>query len=440
MAEASVRSAVSAVRPVNWRRYRYYVVVVLSLIALLNTLDQSILGVSLPAIQAEFRLTDGQVGLLSGAFVLVYGIAALPTGYWVDRIGRRAILGLGIGLWSLCTLLTGFSQTYPQIFAARTVLGIGEATSVPASVSLLGDYFTKQDRGRAAGVVQAALQLGLALGLIGGGVVAARYGWRSAFYLAALPGLILSLVALALREPLRGSAETHGPTIRDVQQAGPRAFARLLRIRTLVAAVLTYTFILFAQTGVGGFIALYTTRHFGVDLAQVGAMVGLPLLIGGLLGNVVGGWLVDWRSRYSPRAHLEIAAGASALCALGLFATFSANSPVAFEVAFLVTTLAGNLGMPGLLAINQNLVIPSLRGSATAIQQLTSNLIGRAVGLILIGLASDQLHDLRIALLILTPAALVIAAVFAILGLATMPRDIAAMEQEWEQLSASESV
>ena len=89
------------------------------------------------------------------------------------------------------------------------------------------------------------------------------------------------------------------------------------------------------------------------------------------------------------------------------------------------------MGMPGLLAINQNLVIPSLRGSATAIQQLASNVLGRALGLVFIGLIADQLHDLRLALIVLAPAALIIAAVSASLGLASMPREVSAMEKEW---------
>jgi MFS family permease len=247
------------------------------------------------------------------------------------------------------------------------------------------------------------------------------------------------MLALTMREPLRGSAEARGPLTLQPQAASRRAVIGLLRIRTLVAAVLANTFVVCAQTGVGGFVALYTTRQFGVDLAQVGAMVGGPLLIGSLVGNSLGGWLVDWRSRHSRRAHLEIAVVASALCAGGMVATFAAGSPAAFAGAFLVATLAGNLGLPGLLAIIQNLVIPPLRGSAAAIQQLSSNLLGRTLGLTLVGLLADQAHDLRLALLVLAPAALVLAAISAAVGLMSMPQDVAAMDEQWEQLSQASS-
>lgn len=425
----------SAPRSRTGGAYPYYVVLVLAMVALLNTTDQSILSVASPAIQSDFRLSDSQVGLLFSAFVVVYGLAALPLGHWSDRTRRTAVIGAAVAVWSTCTLLTGVAQNYAQLLLARTALGIGEAGSVPATVSLLGDYFTKKNRGRAAGAVQGALQLGLAIGLIAGGVVAGRFGWRSAFYLAALPGLILAALALTLREPQRGSAEPVGRVGRPNEPGMWAAFTRLLRIRSYVAAVLTNTFVLFASTGVGGFIALYATRRFGLGLAQVGAMVGLPLLIGAVAGNAIGGWLVDWRSQRAGRAHLEIAIVACGLCAMGMVATFTASSASQFELAFLLASLAGNLGMPGLLAINQNLVIPPLRGRAAAIQQLASNLVGRALGLSLIGLASDQLHDLRLALMVLAPAALVTAALCATAGLRSMPREVAAMELEWEQVT-----
>lgn len=413
-------------------RVRFYVLALLALVALLNTMDQSILSVTSPAIQAAFALSDTQIGLLSAAFVIVYGLAALPAGYWVDRVRRGAIVGAGLALWSACTLLTGLAQTFPQIFAARAVLGVGEATSVPASVSILGDYFTKAGRGRAAGVIQGSLQLGLALGLIGGGIVAARLGWRSAFFLAAVPGLLLALLVFFMPEPARGAAEGARAVGASSRAASSRAaFVRLLRARTVIAAVAANLFVVLATTGIGGFIAIYVSRRFGVDLAQVGATVGGPLLAGGVAGNAIGGWVLDARARRSERAHLEVSAFASVLAAAALVATFDASSPALFAAAFFVATLLGNIGMPALLAVNQSLATPGQRGRLTAVQQLASNVFGRAAGLVLIGVVSDRMHDLRLALLVVPPAALVCAALAAASGLATMSRDVARMEAEW---------
>ncbi|MDE3193475.1 MAG: MFS transporter [Chloroflexota bacterium] len=413
-------------------RGRYYALGLLAFIALLNTIDQSILSVTSPAIQAELRLTDTQVGLLSAAFVVVFGIAALPLGYAVDRFARRTVLGLGVAAWSVCTLFTGSANGFARILAARTLLGVGEATSVPATVSLLADHFPMRHRGRAAALIQAASQAGFALGLVGGGIVASRLGWRAPFFLAAVPGLFLAALALRMPEPLRGAADGHGVAPHVARDASPAAFARLLRIRAFAAATVANALVLLATTGIGAFIAIYITRRFAVDLAQVGALIGLPLLLGSASGNALGGWLLERRLRRSRRAHLEIVIAATAVAALGLVVTFSAASPASFAVGFLLSTAAGNVAMPALLAIDQDVVIPSLRGSAAALQQTVGNILGRAFGVILIGAASDRLGDLHLALLVVPPAALVLAAAAASAGLRSMPHDLAAMRREWD--------
>ena len=415
---------------------RYYALTVLALIALLNTLDQSMLSVTAPAIQATFALTDAQIGLLSSAFIIVYGLAALPLGYAVDRLARGRVIAIGVAAWSACTLLTGLVQTFPQILVARALLGVGEASSVPATVSILGDHFAKSERGRAAGVIQAALQLGLAMGLIAGGILAARLGWRSAFLIAAAPGLVLALVAATMGEPARGAAEARGAAMGQVRDAGIPAFGHLLRIRSLLAGILANTFLVLATTGVGAFVAIYLSRRFDVDLAQVGALVGLPLLAGSAAGNAAGGWLLERLSRRSAHAHLAIVLVAAVCAALGLALTFAATVPVTFAVAFLVSTAAGNVAMPALLALPQDLVIPSLRGSAAALQQLSSNLFGRALGVLLIGVLSERWHDVHLALQVVPPIALLVAAGAAALGIASMPRDVAEMERDWARRSA----
>ncbi len=416
-------------------RQRAFALIVLALIALLNTADQAVLVVTVPAIQLDFRLTDTEVGLVSSAFVAVYGITVLGSGYLADRTSRRLVIAAGVFVWSVATLLTGMARSFPQLLLARAALGVGESTTLPSSISMLGDYFTKRDRGRAAGVLGAALQVGAGLGAAAGGVLAARYGWRSAFYLAAVPGVILAGFALSLHEPLRGSGEPALVTSSTARDAGGKAFRRLIRVRTFTAAALANSLVWLAISGVAGFMGLYASRRFGVDLARVGVLLAPPLLISGLVGNTVGGWLVDRRARRSPRAYLEVAAGGCILGAAGMVVIFDAPSEVIFEIAFIVAATGAQIAIPGLLAVNQNVVAPSLRGSATALQQLSTNLIGRAGGLLVIGLVADGLHDLRLAFLLVAPSALAMAALFAMAGFASIGRDTTEMEEDWARRS-----
>jgi MFS family permease len=141
-------------------------VAVLAGISFLQALDQTVLSAVAANIQAEFSLSDAQVGTLVSAFVIAIALAAMPLGYWADRGTRRAIIGLGVAVWSVATLATGLAHTFPQMFAARTVLGVGEASGQPVTASLIGDYVSKRARGRALAAIIAAGGLGFALGLL----------------------------------------------------------------------------------------------------------------------------------------------------------------------------------------------------------------------------------------------------------------------------------
>src|SRR5256714_11130776 len=135
------------------RGYPRYVLAVMVGINFLNYLDRYILPAVATKIQGEFHLTDSQVGLLGSAFLLVYAVATIPFGIWADRGVRKTVVAVGVTIWSLATLFTGLARNYVQLFAARAVLGIGEASYYPARTALLGDYLRKKGRARAASIL-----------------------------------------------------------------------------------------------------------------------------------------------------------------------------------------------------------------------------------------------------------------------------------------------
>src|SRR5256714_2542518 len=231
------------------RGYARYVLGVMVGINFLNYLDRYILPSVATKIQAEFHLTDSQVGLLGSAFLLVYAVATIPFGIWADRGVRKTVVGIGVTIWSLATLFTGLARSYAQLFIARAVLGIGEASYYPAGTALLGDYFKKEGRGRAMSIWAAGTAVGIAVGFAGGGIVASTLGWRAAFYMTAVPGLIFAILAFGLREPLRGAAEARGPQ----QAKGPpitwKPFSRLLQIPPLRATIAAETALFFVLGG-----------------------------------------------------------------------------------------------------------------------------------------------------------------------------------------------
>src|SRR5438309_6128760 len=211
----------------------------------LNCMDRYVGAALVSPIQKEFHITDAQVGLLATAFLLVYAIAALPFGFWGDRGVRHTIIGVGVTIWSLATLISGFAASYIQLFLSRAVVGIGEASYYPAGTSLVSDYFAQEQRGRVMSIWGAGSVFGIAAAYAGGGYVADHFGWRTAFFIAALPGLILAFLAFTMREPLRGSMEKVGIAGRRTTDASVRTFINLMRIPTLRASILSQTVLYF---------------------------------------------------------------------------------------------------------------------------------------------------------------------------------------------------
>src|ERR1700693_4568555 len=214
------------------RGYARYVLAVMVGINFLNYMDRYVAAVAAPLIQKEFGLSNTEVGLLASAFLLVYAVAALPFGYWADRGVRRTVVGIGVAIWSIATLFTGFARNFFQLFLSRAILGVGEASYYPAGTSLLSDYFPKDQRGRVMSIWGVGSTIGIAVGFAGGGYIADKFGWRNAFFFAAIPGLLFALLAFGLREPLRGRVEKRGPAVERTQEANVRTFLGLMRIPT----------------------------------------------------------------------------------------------------------------------------------------------------------------------------------------------------------------
>ncbi len=181
---------------------------VLTVINLLNYLDRFIPSAVLPQMKASGIVsTDFQLGFLAPGFVVVYMLAAPAFGYLGDRRSRTRPIAIGVALWSLATMWSGLARSYWELFASRAAVGIGEAAYATISPALLADYYPPARRGRIFAIFYMAIPVGAALGYVVGGVVSQAWGWRAAFFVAGLPGLILALSVLRLPDPPRGAME-----------------------------------------------------------------------------------------------------------------------------------------------------------------------------------------------------------------------------------------
>ena len=416
--------------------YARYVLAVMVGINFLNYLDRWVASAAATPIEKEFHLSDAQFGLLGTAFLLVYAVAALPFGYWADRGIRKTVIGVGVTIWSLATLFTGFARGYPQLFASRAIVGIGEASYYPAGTSLLGDFFPKELRGRVMSVWNGGSTIGIAVGFAGGGLIAEHFGWRTAFYFAAVPGLLFAFLAFAFREPLRGSAEQKGPALAKTSEASLENFLKLLRIPTLRATIIAQTLLFFVLASNAFWLPTVLHRKFGLTLSASAILAGGVIVGGGLIGTLAGGWLADRRATHSPAAHLEVGIagflGGAVLITLALLSPMSIGPIPVFIPVFLLTVICLYLYAGPFTAIAQNVVSPALRASAVTVTLLIAHVAGDSHSTYDIGLLSDHLnHNLQAALLITSPALLVLAALAAATGLKTAQHDTQQMENGW---------
>src|SRR5438132_12534925 len=214
--------------------------VVLTFINLFNYLDRWIVAALNESIKhSELRPSDAQLGFLMSGFIVVYMLAAPLFGVLGDTRSRTRLIGLGVGIWSVATALAGFARSYGSLFAARAAVGVGEAAYGTISPALLADYFPREQRGRVFAVFFAAIPVGAALGYIVGGLVDHYFGWRQAFFVAGVPGLVLAALAVRLYDPPRGAQDSAGgvtPGANAVSLGGAAraAYAALVRNRPYV--------------------------------------------------------------------------------------------------------------------------------------------------------------------------------------------------------------
>lgn len=396
------RNAPDTITPVR-PRDAWIGVALLTLVSFFNYVDRMVLPALVQPIKAEFQLSDAQVGMLTGlGFVLLYAFVGVPIARLADRRERRSILATALALWSLATAACGFARSFTHLLLARMSVGIGEAACQPIGYALLADYFPPQRRATALGLFMVGNSLGIMAGFGLGGWLGTQYGWRTAFLVVGLPGVLLAVaLRILMREPPRSGMDAR---LAREPVGMFEAFALLFKNSAyvrIVAANVAYAIMIFGPIA---WLPAFFIRTHGLSMQVVGLWTGIGIGIGMAVGMLVGGPLSDRLLRHGPERPLVLCAGAS-LVACGAYAVaFWAPVPqVAFAATF-VAAAVGALCSPTNVASVQNVCDPRLRATASAILQIATSFLGIGVGPFLIGAMSDvfevwvQAESLRYAL------------------------------------------
>ncbi len=467
--------------PAEVPAYSWYALGVLLLVYMINFIDRQILSILANDIKADLGLTDADLGFLYGtAFAIFYALFGIPLGRLADGWHRVRLLSIGVALWSAMTALSGFARNFTTLGLARIGVGVGEATASPCAYSLIADWFPARLRATALAIYSSGLFIGSGLSLLIGGMIVERWnaafpgggplgmaGWQAAFLAVSIPGLLLALWVLSLREPVRGAIDGltspdaarpwHGfaaelvdlippLTLVGALRRGPHALGRNIAGAFAIALaawllarwtgnhaqflflgigyyavfnwacaqrdrdrpaflltwgspaflgiVLAYAAVSFAGYSVTYWAAPYAERVFGADKADLGWLLGAPAAIGGFAGVIAGGRIADI-------LHARFAAGRVAVIGFGLLApvpimltAYSTPSAALFYVLSFAVQFATSSALGASAAASQALVLPRMRGTATAILFLGATLIGLALGPFMAGYVSEATGDL----------------------------------------------
>ncbi len=377
---------------------------VLTLINLFNYIDRYIIAaISETLRHSTLHLSDFQYGLLGSGFIVVYMLTAPFFGALGDTRSRTRLIALGVAIWSVATALGGLAWSFASLLAARALVGVGEAAYGTIAPSLLADYYPRERRGRAFAVFFAAIPIGSALGYVVGGLADHIVGWRGAFFVAGLPGLLLAALTLRLWEPPRGAQDEAAP-LRSPGAGG--ALAALLGNRTYVLTVLGYAAYTFALGGIAFWMPSFLERVREIPRAQATVQFGAIVVVTGFVGTYFGGWLGDYCLRFSRHAYLWVSGLATLLAAPLFLLALVATRPGPYWAALVTAQVLMFISTGPINSTIVNVVSPSIRATAVALSIFTIHTLGDVPSPALVGMISDA-RSLGEAVLILPAATLV---------------------------------
>jgi MFS family permease len=399
-----------------------YVLALLLAVNLLNYIDRQALYAVFPLVKADLGLSDTALGFLGSAFMLCYMLTAPLFGWLANRTGRSAIAAAGVGIWSLATACSGFAAGYSTLLAARTAVGIGEASFGTVSPGLLADFFSTEERGRIISWFYLAIPVGSAFGYLLGGLIGQHFGWHAAFLMVGLPGLLLVLPVWFLREPHREQEPGELP-----RAAAQPDYFSLARNRSFVITTLAMAAMTFAIGGLAQWAPTFLNRAHGLDVGKANTLFGGITVVSGIIGTLAGGALGDRLQQKSRSGYLSVSAWGFLIGApLLAWAIYSPSLPGCLAAMFLAETfLFFNTGPLNTVILNVN--APTLRAMAFAVNIFFIHALGDAVSPTLLGWLSD-LTDLRTSLLV-TPLAVIAAALFCFLGRRFIENDMRMVEE-----------
>ena len=360
----------------------YVIFTMLFLLYMFDYIDRLVIVSLFPFLKAEWGITDTQCGLLVSAVYWSILIFTLPVSILIDRWSRIKSIGLMAVLWSIATFACAFTKNFGQLFAARTAIGLGEAGYAPGGTAMISALFPKEKRAKFLGIWNASIPLGSALGIALGGIIAERFGWRHAFGIVALPGVIVALLFFYARDyetialtKFEGSGEE-----KSKERMQWNEIARhLLGNKTLIFNNLAFAANTFVTTAMLTWLPSYFQRVEGISMSRASTKGGVVMLLA-IIGAPLGGYLADRWLKSRKNARLLFPSLSSFVTAILLFIAFSFYRGGIQYAVLLAAGIAAVAFVPAAVAVTQDVVHPGVRAVSLSLCVIVQHILGSALG------------------------------------------------------------
>jgi predicted MFS family arabinose efflux permease len=371
----------------------YYGLAILFAVGLFNYLDRAIISILQVPLKTDLHLSDTQLGMLTGlSFALVYCTAAIPIARLADKVNRKRLIATALTIWSAATGACGFAANFPILVSLRMGVALGEAGSIPATHSIIADYFPIRKRATALALWGLSNPLGTMLGFALGGWLTHVLSWREAFMLFGIAGVMLAPVVLTMREPARGVFnDAHAVDREGVIPFGEAITTlwRLKAFRLLALGGAAHAFVIFLFQN---WSAPFYMRLHHLPITQVAVFLALSLGVSGGLGYFFGGFISDKLGQRRYGWYMRLPAIASALLLPITLVQYLTTSLALSMTMCVIAAFLISIWFAPVVAAAQTLVAPQMRAMTSAVLVLCTNLLGLSLGPLFAGMISDLLQ------------------------------------------------
>ncbi len=378
----------------------YFIFVLLFLLYLFDQADRYVITSLFPYLQADWGLSDTQCGLLVSAVFWSLLIFTIPVSYLIDRWSRKKSIGIMAIAWSVATGICAFTSNFAQLFTARAFIGIGEAGYASGGMAIISGLFSEKKRGLLIGLWLASVPLGGAIGVMVGGLVAAAFGWRHAFGLVALPGLLLGILFFFTKDYKTVElvkTKQDDKQAREKTKMSSRDIAyEFVNKPSLVLNYLAYAASIFVTVALLTWLPTFFHRVENIPMAQA-SVKGAAVMLTAIIGAPIGGLIADRWLRKKGSARMLISGIAAIVTALVLFLAFTVVTGTLQYILLLLAGVTIAAVTPGASAVTQDLVHPGLRATSFSVSTIVQHLLGSTLGPVFVGALSD-LYNISTAL------------------------------------------